>query len=106
MHVRRSCTADGYTSFSTLPESDCVDAENVRALTFRAGEMALSERKGVRLAACLHEEPVKQLGLINTKEVFTVYALYSAFHKYISLDSHTAANQTAAHQVSRTKFHC
>lgn len=72
MHVRRSYTADGYTSFRTLPESDFVDAENVRALTFRAGEMALSERKGVRLAACLHEELMKQLGLINTKKIFTV----------------------------------
>ena len=78
MHVRRSYTADNYTSLRTFPESECVDAENVRALTFRAGEMALSERKGVRLAACLHEKLMEQLGIINTKKIFTVKALYSA----------------------------
>ena len=72
MHVTRSYTADGYTSFRTLPESDCVDAENVRALTFRAGEMALSERKCVRLAVCLHEELRKQLDLVHIKKIFTV----------------------------------
>ena len=108
MHVRRSYTADGYTSIRTLSEVDCIDAENVRALTFRAGEMALSERKVVRFIACPHKEPLKQLGLLTPRKSLQ-YKPYTAHFTgtsvHICIPQPILINQTAAYQVSRTKVY-